>query len=49
MKFSEYPYKRPNLEKIKSDVAVLLDKMENTENAAEFEKAVDEYIETVNS
>jgi M3 family oligoendopeptidase len=47
MKFSEYPYKRPNLEKIKSDVAVLLDKMENTENAAEFEKAVDEYIETV--
>ena len=38
MKFSEFPYERPNYEAVKAEMELLLNKMENAASAAEFLK-----------
>ncbi len=47
MKFSEYLYERPDLEKLKADAATLFREMKETQSALSFENAVDEFIEMV--
>lgn len=42
MKFSEFPYERPNYEAVKAEMELLLSKMENASSAAEFLKVFDE-------
>lgn len=47
MKFSEYLYERPDLEKTKKDTEVLFHKMKEAKDASSFENAMNEYIESV--